>query len=249
MWKFPEHCIQNSMNDAIVPFRLPDPIAKDLCRVLEDEIVIGQLPPETRLVEEEVAKRYGVSRSPVREALRLLEQGGLVVREARRGIWVAPIARADLDEVYSCRVPLEGLAADQAARSRTPAHVQALRTAFAEMEQAHDSGDTRAYFRSNVRLSEAIYAAAKNATLRRLLNGISQQAQRYRYLAYSKAPHLVELSLAGNRDVVDAIVRGDPARAREVTERLIRRAWETVGMAIDQEIAQANASVGAQAPR
>jgi DNA-binding GntR family transcriptional regulator len=237
------------MNDAIIPFRLPDPIAKDLCRVLEDEIVFGQLAPETRLVEEEVAKRYGVSRSPVREALRLLEQGGLVVREARRGIWVAPIGRADLDEVYSCRVTLEGLAAEQAARARTPAHVQALRMTFADMEKAHDSGDTRAYFRSNVRLSEAIHAAANNATLRRLLNSIGQQAQRYRYLAYSKAPHLVELSLAGNRDVIDAIAQADPVRAREITERLIRRSWETVGIAIDQEIAQTIAKTEARTPR
>src|SRR5262249_6935098 len=149
------------------------------------------------------------------------------VREARRGIWVAPIGRTDLDEVYSCRIALEGLAAEHAARARTPVHVQALRTTFADMEAAHNNGDLQAYFRCNVLLSEAIHAAAGNATLRRLLNSIRRQAERYRYLAYSKAPHLVELSVAGNREVVDAIAIGDSVRAREVTELLILRSWKT----------------------
>jgi len=237
------------VDSATIPFRLPDPIAKDLCRVIEDEIVFGQLAPSTRLVEEEVAKRYGVSRSPVREALRMLEQDGLVVREARRGIWVAPIGRADLDEVYSCRVALEGLAAEQAAHERTNEDLELLRQACAEMERAREAGDVRAHFRSNLRFTDIVHAAAGNATLRRLLNGIGKQAQRYRYLAYSKAPHLVELSLAGTRDILNGIERGDSRDAREITERLIRRSWQSVGEAIDREISLAVQSTVARRSR
>lgn len=219
--------------NATAPFRLPDLLAKELARALEEEILYGQLPPETRLVEEEVAQRFGISRSPVREALRLLEQDGLVVREARRGIWVAPIGREDLDAVYSCRVALEGLAAEQAAKARMPEHVEALHAAFAAMEKAPD---IRAYFQANVAFTDAVHAAADNPTLRRLLNSIGKQALRYRFLAYSRAPALIKRSLAGNRDLLGAIGEGRPARARDITETLIRGSWEAVGRAVDAEI-------------
>ena len=153
------------MVSAITPLRLPDVLGQELVRALEEEIVSGRLAPETRLVEEEVAQRFGISRSPVREALRRLEQDGLVLREARRGIWVAPISRADLDEVYSCRVALEGLAAEQAALNRTDSHVNALRTAFGAMDRAHEAGDVIGYFRGNLAFTDATHDAAGNATL------------------------------------------------------------------------------------
>ena len=223
------------MTLATIALRLPDVLAKELARALEDEIIFGQLAPAARLTEEEVAERSGISRSPVREALRLLERDGLVVREARRGIWVAPIGRADLDQVYSCRVALEGLAAEQAASSRRPAHVTALRQAFAAMEQAHRAGDVREYFRGNVAFTDAIHAAANNDTLRRLLSGIDKQAQRYRYLAYSRAPDMMKLSLTGNREILGAVALGDPAKARAITERLIRRSWDAIGRALERE--------------
>lgn len=226
------------MDSAITPLRLPDVLGQELVRALEEEIVSGRLAPETRLVEEEVAQRFGISRSPVREALRRLEQDGLVVREARRGIWVTPISRADLDEVYSCRIALEGLAAEQAALSRTEQHIAALRTAFGAMDRAHEAGDVIAYFRGNLAFTDAIHEAAGNATLRRLLAGIGKQAQRYRYLAYSAAPELIDQSLIGSRYILAAIVKGDATRAREITEELIRRSWKTVGPVVDGMLAQ-----------
>ncbi|MEX0810553.1 MAG: GntR family transcriptional regulator [Dongiaceae bacterium] len=224
---------------------MPDVLAQELARALEDEIISGRLAPETRLVEEEVAQAYGISRSPVREALRRLEQDGLVLREARRGIWVAPIARADLDEVYSCRVALEGLAAEQAAEARTAPNIDRLEAAFADMERAHERGDVPGYFLGNLAFTDAIHAAADNATLKRLLNRISKQAQRYRFLAYSAAPELMTQSLAGSRDILSAIVGGEPARAREITERLIRRSWDVVGPIVDRMLADAARSIPA----
>jgi DNA-binding GntR family transcriptional regulator len=226
------------MNETPIAFRRPDALANELARALEEQIIYGELPPETRLVEEEVAQRFGISRSPVREALRILEQGGLVLREARRGIWVAPIGRADLDSVYSCRVALEGLAAEQAARARQPADLEALKAAFAAMEQATD---IRAYFRANVAFTEAVHAAAGNPTLKRLLASIGKQALRYRFLAYSRAPALIKRSLAGNRELLAAIVESRPSSARLITEDLIRGSWDAVGRAVDEEIAAAAA--------
>lgn len=224
---------------ATTPFRMPELLAEELARSLEAEIIFGTLAPETRLVEEEVAQRFEISRSPVREALRRLEQDGLVLREARRGVRVAPISRADLDEVYSCRVVLEGLAAEQAAKARLEIQVTELRAAIADMERALENCDVPAYFRGNVSFTDAIHAAASNATLRRLLHGISKQAQRYRYLAYSAAPDLMAQSLAGSGGILSAIIRGNPVPAREITEQLIHRSWSAVGPAVDRALAEA----------
>ena len=93
-------------------------IPENLAEILEEEIIFGRLKSKERLTEEMVAERYGVSRSPVREALRLLERDGLVTREARRGIWVSPMSQKDFDEIYMCRIPLEGLVAQQAAEAK-----------------------------------------------------------------------------------------------------------------------------------
>ncbi len=226
------------MDSAIAPLRLPDVLGQELVRALEEEIVTGRLAPETRLVEEEVAQRFGISRSPVREALRRLEQDGLVLREARRGIWVAPISRADLDEVYSCRIALEGLAAEQAALNRHEAQIAALRAAFGAMDRAHDAGNVADYFRGNLAYTDATHDAAGNVTLKRLLAGIGKQAQRYRYIAYSEVPELIDQSLIGCRYILAAIVKGDAPRAREITEELIRRSWKTVGPVVDGMLAQ-----------
>ena len=210
------------------PFRVPDLIAKELVRALEDEIIFGDLVPGARLVEEEVVRRYSVSRSPVREALRVLEQDGLVVRELRRGVRVSPVSLSDLDEVYSCRLPLEALAAELAAQNRSEEALAAIQAALESMRAAFDNKDLKGFFVRNVGLSEAIYQAAGSKTLRRLLGTIGKQALRYRYLAYQHAPELMQASVEANSEIVHAIARRRPRHARTLTEDVIQRSWERV---------------------
>ena len=117
------------MSDSIADppeFRIPDVLAKELARFLQDQIVFGDIAPGMRFIEEDIVRRYNVSRSPVREAFRLLEQDGLLVRDRRRGVRVGMLSVRDLDEIYACRTPLEGMAAETAAQHRTDAHLPAL---------------------------------------------------------------------------------------------------------------------------
>src|SRR5689334_18940968 len=120
-------------------------IPEGVAALLEKEIIFGELAPMARLTEEEVAARYGVSRSPVREALRLLERDGLVLRAARRGIWVAPLSLKDFDEIYTCRIELEGVAAEQAARSSDVERKKEFRGLLEELRAAHARGDGREF--------------------------------------------------------------------------------------------------------
>ncbi len=136
-------------------------IPEGLAALLEEEIIFGRLPPSMRLTEEEVALRYGVSRSPVREALRLLERDGLVLREARRGIWVAPLSIKDFDEVYACRIELEGLAAEGAARSQDRARKKQFAGLLAKLQDAAARGDAQEFFVVDVQGSALTYDARR----------------------------------------------------------------------------------------
>jgi GntR family transcriptional regulator, rspAB operon transcriptional repressor len=206
-----------------------------LAEALESAIVFGELPPGGRIIEEEVAARYDVSRSPVRDALRRLEADGLVVRTDHRGARVTPISRPDLDDVYLCRIELEGLAAQQAAKRWQSPSEDVFAQGLAAMRAAFKANDVRKYFIANVAFTDAVHRASGNATLQRLLKSIGKQALRYRYLAYRSAPKLMRMSVEGNREIVDLILARRGAQARRITAQLIERSWRTIRDTIPDE--------------
>ena len=218
----------NDLPDTPPEFQIPDVLAKELARFLQDQIVFGEITPGTRLIEEDVVRRYNVSRSPVREAFRFLEQNGLLVRDRRRGVRVGALSVTDLDEIYACRIPLEGLAAEAAARNREESHLPALEAAMVGLQDAFAKADVRQYFEQNVRLTDQILLASGNATLRRLLGTIGKQALRYRYLAYSQTSNMMQLSVETNREIIDAILRQRARTARMLTEDLIQQSWQGI---------------------
>jgi DNA-binding GntR family transcriptional regulator len=213
-------------------FALPTMIAAEIARVLTRQITFLKLQPDARITEEELCAQFGVSRSPVREAFRMLEADGLVVRTARRGVRVAPMNRTDLDEVYACRVALEGLAAAEAARAAKDHTVAQLGKHLDDMQAALDADDVERFFDRNAAMTRAIHAASGNATLLRIIAGIDQQALRYRYLAHLRTQEMLDLSLEGQREVVAAIVARKPLRARRRAESLIRRAHGVIARAL-----------------
>lgn len=210
----------DSLDFSLVPRRVAETLGSD--------IIFGRMAPETRVIEEDIAERFGVSRSPVRESIRLLERDGLVVRAERRGARVSPLSRRDLDEVYSCRIALEGIAAAEAAQRHGPDDLKQLQGGLKELRKAFGKSDITAYFEANVAFTGAVHQAAANATLKRLIGTLGKQALRYRFLAYRSFPHLMSSSLEGNREVVEAIRLRNRDEARAQTERMIERSWEAV---------------------
>ena len=209
-------------------FQIPDVLAKELARFLQDKIVYGELAPGTRLIEEDIVRRYNVSRSPVREAFRILEQDGLLVRDRRRGVRVGLLSVTDLDEIYACRLPLEGLAAEEAAKHRKDAHLPGLEAAMDGLQKAYRASNVAEYFEHNVRLTDHILLASGNATLSRLIGMIGKQALRYRFLAYSRTSAMMQLSVETNREIIDAIVHQRGRTARTLTEDLIQQSWKGI---------------------
>lgn len=209
-------------------YKPPISLAADLVSTLTDQIVFGELSPGRRLTEEAVGQWAGVSRSPIREAFRQLEFDGLVMRAARRGVTVTPISLNNLDEVYQCRIELEALAAELAAKRSSPTGVDRLSSKLRELASAFDNKDARGYFRASVSFSETVHELAGNATLRRLLNGVGKQSLRYRFIAYEHVPTFTAESIAGAARLLDDIRNGDTTAAKSKTRDLIQSAWDQI---------------------
>ena len=202
------------------------PIALDMLASLEHKIITREFAPGTRLIEADLCEFYKISRTPLREALRLLEANGLVTRKPRYGVHVAQMTVENLDHIYSCRVPLEALAA--AALAATPARtdsVARLTACLRRMEQALARHELEAGFQANVELTGVLHRDSGNPVLAGLLAQLDKPALRYRHWAYLEQAQMLPLAIRANRKMITAIRAGDPARAEAVVRDLVIRAW------------------------
>ena len=210
----------------------PEPLTKSMSeivrRAVEEKIIYGELMPGSRLFEEELVEQFNISRSPIREALKILEHDGLVVIEPRRGARVAQLSITDLDEVYATRVALESLAAAQAAEHCGEDEKKRLYKDLSGLENAFATELPKEFFKANVAITNSIHEISRNKTLARLLRSIDKQSFRYRYLAYSMEPDLMKISVGSNRTLVEAIVANDSWLARSVMESILRQSWRRV---------------------
>src|SRR6056297_3148210 len=194
------------------------PLGVDLAHKLAGEIIRGHPPPGTKLKEAEISARHGVSRSPLREALGLLEFWGLAERRPRYGVRVAPLSVQHLDDLTTCRLPLEARAAALVAAA--PSHAETATRLTADLERMtalQAAGDGEACFTANLDLMRTLHAANPNPVLRRLLSELNLPAQRYRHLVYRHAPDTLGMLLRANEAMIAAIARGDADAAHRVT--------------------------------
>lgn len=186
-------------------------------------IEAGTYRPGDRLVESELAERFGVSRTPVREALQRLETQAMLVRDGR-SLMVASLDHNQLAELYVVRAELEALAARLAARHATPEEVRVLAQMVTEDQQAVDNPTALA--RANKRFHRQIHLASHNRYLVQQLDLV------HRTMALMAKTSLAaegrgETALAEHGRIVDAIAAGDGAAADQALRQHISMAWET----------------------
>ena len=155
------------------------PLRDVVFNTLRQAILRGELQPGERLMEIQLAQRLGVSRTPVREAIRKLELEGLVLMLPRRGAEVAEITRQDLEDVLEVRAALEELAVKDACEHITDEQLQDLKKAANEFKRSLEGTDLVACAEADIHFHEIIYAATNNKRLVQMLN--NRREQRYRY--------------------------------------------------------------------
>lgn len=211
------------MERAVKPFSQPPTLVDEVVRVLEERIVRGEISPGERLIEEDVAAEFRVSRPPVREAFRLLQRDGLVEIAPRRGARVASATPTDIGEIYACRIALEGMAARLAAQHIDKAELAELRGILGRMRAAQGSGKLDQYFALNVEFHEFVGAVSGNARLRELLAQLGKQVLRMRHTSLS-LPGRMKYSYELHRRIVAAFEKRDAAAAEDLTRKLIGEA-------------------------
>ncbi|MEE6258163.1 GntR family transcriptional regulator [Plantactinospora sonchi] len=185
---------------------------------LRQAIHSGELMPNERLIEVELAARLQVSRAVVRTVLVRLGQDGLVVLTPNRGAHVRLVTEAEAVEILQVRAVLEALTARQAAVNATAREIAGLRRVLNRMTQKLEQDDLLGYSEGNASLHKAIIAAARHETAARLISGLRAQLVRFQYRTIL-VPGRPAQSLGEHTDIVAAIAARDPDAAEAAMRR------------------------------
>lgn len=183
-------------------------LSERLRESIEEEIATGKLLPGTHLDEVELATRFGVSRTPIREALSLLLGEGLVENRPRRGTVVAQASPQRLVEMFEVMAELEAMCARLATRRVTDAELQSLQAVHEKCRAAADQRDPDAYFYANEEFHRALYRASHNAFLADQAQALQRKLRPYRRLQL-RVRNRVQRSFEEHGSIIDAIQAGD----------------------------------------
>lgn len=213
------------MTGNLHPITLVDykPLRELVFEALRDAIINGQLRPGERLMEVQVAEALGVSRTPVREAIRMLEREGLVLMMPRKGAYVSDISVKDIASVFEIRRALEALAAELAAERATEDDMERLERILLELAKCVESGDVERYVELDTEFHATVYRASRNERLAPIINSLREQIQRFRTRSLSN-PGRMKMALEEHRKLVEAIGDRDVERARQLAAEHIDNA-------------------------
>jgi DNA-binding GntR family transcriptional regulator len=190
-------------------------------RAIRDDIIRGVHAPGTRLAEEALSARYGVSRVPVREALRTLEAEGFVHSRPYAGVVVAELDDAEAEDLLEIRSRLEPLGAARAAVRHTPEQLGRMKELLALADDALAAGRLAELARLNSRFHEVLAQASGSRTLTQL---VTQLSWKIAWVYTVELPRRAEDSWREHREIVKALESGDPDKAARVVTRHIAQA-------------------------
>ena len=213
------------------------PSSELVYRRLKDRIISGTLAPDTRLIELSIAAEFGVSRTPVREALKRLAAENLVLSDRARGMVVHAPDVDEIEDVFVMREALDGLAARLAAHRVTPSELARLRLIVDSMRDAVINDRREQIVLANQRFHDVIYAAAGNRMLARVASDLRDYVRRFSTLPFA-SPGRVEHVLTEHEAILDALERHDPEGARQASDKHLANAREYLVRMDLQEFAE-----------
>jgi len=202
-------------------------LSKKVYQVLKAEIIKGSLKPGTKLLEGKIAEQMGVSRTPVREALKELAAEGFAKMTPNQGIVINNISIEDLQEVLQIRVVLEGLAARLAAKMIKEKEIKELEKILRKMEYYTKKGDILDFSRRATEFHALVVNACGNNKLIQIRKNLYDQAHRYRMGSLNN-PGRLKYSLEEHRKIVEALKRKDSEQADRLSQKHIENVLENI---------------------
>lgn len=201
---------------------------------LRGDLASGYLAPGDQIVQERLAERYGVSRAPLREALRLLESEGLVTHEPHRGYFVTSLSVADLDEVYRLRALLEAEAITIGVPRLSPADIDRIEALADLIDAASIRSDLDAVTSQNRLFHFSIFEASRMPRLIRLLGQLWDATDAYRAVYFSEPANRMRIT-AEHREIIAALREHDTEAVVAAHARHRANSADTVGAAITRQ--------------
>lgn len=201
-------------------------------RILEtirDAIIKGALKAGEKVAEPELAERFGISRTPIREAFRQLESEGYLTVIPRKGAVVAAFSQKDIEEFYAIKSILEGYAARRACENLTSKEIEKLEAVNAKLLSLAEGSDIKHFFKVHNDFHDLFIRAAQNDKLYEMISGLVGKFQRLR-LASLSLPGRMKISVEEHEKIIDSFRKKNPVLA----EKLVRKNAEYGGKVLVQ---------------
>lgn len=203
------------------------PLRDVVFRRLRQAILTGDMKPGERLLEIHLANELGVSRTPIREAIRMLELEGLVVMVPRRGAQVAQITEKSMSDVLEVRCALDELAVGLACARISEVEKEELKEACDAFEDATKTGQVHVIAKADVEFHDIIFKAAGNPRLTQMINNLAEQMYRYRF-EYIKDDSQHQMLVDEHRRIYETIRKGDVAAAKSAIREHIENQEKSI---------------------
>lgn len=203
----------------------------ELLERLRDLIISCELPPEAKVPEKELCERFGVSRTPLREALKVLAYEGLVVLQPNRGATVSSLTTSDLEDVFPIYSRLEALAGELACRHLTDSEVAEIRRLHEEMVAQYHQRAWREHFELNEALHERIHNAARNHMLSNMLRSMGGRIRRARIYANVAEERWAD-AVREHVDIIAAIEARQGARLADLLRLHMENTFQGIKQAL-----------------
>lgn len=203
------------------------PLREVVCETLREAIRTGVLKPGDRLMEIQLSEELGVSRTPVREAIRKLELEGYVIMMPRRGTYVASLSIRDINEVFEIRTSLDSLASGLAAERITDEELRRLKRLLVLIGEYIEENDMDKIVETDMEFHDLLYQASRNTRLVGIIFNLREQLTRFRSTSMSYPGRLQE-TLEEHRRIVEAIADGDVKRAQKAAEDHMEKSEQTL---------------------
>lgn len=208
-------------------------LREKILETIRESILRGQLKPGEKVAEPELAERFGISRTPIREAFRQLESEGYLTVIPRKGAVVTALSERAVEEFYAIKSILEGYAAQMAAENMTDKEIEKLEGINQKLQELADEGDVKTFFKVHNEFHEVFIRAAGNEKLLELINQLMLKFNRFR-LASLSLPGRMEISVKEHEKIIRAFKRKDGAQA----DALVRKTASFGGQVLIQSMAQ-----------
>jgi DNA-binding GntR family transcriptional regulator len=203
------------------------PLREVIFNTLREAIIIGELKPGERLMEVQLAEKMGVSRTPVREAIRKLELEGLVDMVARRGAQVADLSVKDIMDVLEVRASLDGLATSLSSTRITQDELKELKHINTQFTNYVEKENLQGIIKKDVEFHDIIYRSSRNEKLIQIASNLREQVQRFRVI-YLKDFSSTKDIIKEHNEILEAIQNKDSNNAQSLAQKHIKKQEESI---------------------